>query len=79
MDLSLNPYKNQSISMGKGGEITIKVTLAFWWKNLGKDLGRRTSLQFTPISCDISYFINRIYDGCFPLIDFLCEFMYSLI
>jgi hypothetical protein len=44
MALSLNPYKNQSISMGKGGERTRKFTLAFWWKVIGKELGRKISL-----------------------------------
>jgi hypothetical protein len=50
-----------------------------WLQGLGKELGRRTSLQFTSVSCDISYLINRRYVGCFPLLDCLFKFMYSLI
>ena len=79
MALSLKPYKNQTISHGKEEERTSKVTLGIWLQCLGKELGRRTSLQFTFVSCDIAYLINRRYDGCFPLIDCLCKFMFSLI
>ena len=79
MALSLKPYKNQAISHGKEEERTSKVTLEIWLQGLGKELGRRTSLHFTSVSCDIVDFINRGCVGCFPILDCLCKFMYSLI
>jgi hypothetical protein len=39
-----------------------------------KELGRKISLQFTPVSCNIDYLINRIYVGCFLLHKFPCKF-----
>jgi hypothetical protein len=78
MALYLNPYKNQSISMGKGRKNS-KVTLAFWWQGVVKEIGIKICLQFTPVSYNISYLINRIHVGHFPLNDCSCNFVSSLV
>jgi hypothetical protein len=46
---------------------------------VGKELGRKISLQFTPVSCNIAYLINGRYVGCFPLNDCSCKFVCLLI
>jgi hypothetical protein len=44
-----------------------------------KDLGRKIYLQFTLVSCNSAYLINGRYVGCFPLNNYLCEFVCLLI
>jgi hypothetical protein len=56
-----------------------KVTLVIWLQDLGKELGRRSSLQSTYVSCNISSLINRRHTGCFPLSNCSYNFMYSLV
>jgi hypothetical protein len=65
--------------MGREEERASKVTLVIWLQELGKELGRKKSLQFTPVSCNIAYLINRRYVGCFPLNDCSCKFVCSLV
>jgi hypothetical protein len=47
--------------MRKGEERASEVTLVIWLQDLGKELGRRPSLQSTYVSCNIPYLINRIH------------------
>jgi hypothetical protein len=56
-----------------------KVTLVIWLQDLGKEIGRRSSIQSTFVSCNISSLIDRIHTICFPLSNCSYKFMYSLV
>jgi hypothetical protein len=65
--------------MGKEEERASKFTLVIWLQDLGKELGRRPSIQSIFVSCNIASLINRRHIGCFPLSNCSYKFMYSLV
>ena len=65
--------------MEKEEERASKVTLVIWLQDLGKELGRRPSLQSTYVSFIIDSLIDRRHTGCFSLSNCSYKFMYSLV